>query len=99
MKVKESLFVDKFEEAMTSIGFWHESQFGFTKGIGREENLMKNVNWISKMLDEGHPVSEVFFDYSKAFDVAPRGLTLDKMNEVGIRGNIIPLDGQDHGWG
>ena len=53
LKVKENLFVDKFDEAMNSTGFWHKSQFGFTKGIGREENLMKNVNWIARNLDKG----------------------------------------------
>ena len=39
MKLKESLFADRFEEAMKKIGFWHESQYGFTRGVGREENL------------------------------------------------------------
>ena len=69
--------------------FWHKSQFGFTRGVGREENLIKNIDWISRELHEGHPVSEVFFDYSKAFDVAPRGLALDKMNEAGMRFNTL----------
>ena len=51
IKLKETLFIDKLDEKLKSIGFWHQSQFGFTKGVGCEENLLKNIMWLQHSLD------------------------------------------------
>ena len=43
---------------------------------------------ITKCLDEGKPVDVVYLDFAKAFDKVPHMRLIDKLNALGIDGNI-----------
>lgn len=70
-------------------GFFHERQYGFRDHSSTTGACLELVDDLLQAIDDRMYVSVTFFDCSKAFDLVPHDLLLEKLELAGIRG--IPL--------
>ena len=64
-------------------------QFGFCSGHSTTEQLLLVYEYVSERVDKGETIDLVLFDYSKAFDVVPLSILIDKLRNLGIDGEIL----------
>ena len=67
----------------------YENQFGFLRGRSTVHNITKLTNRISQDLNDKKFVIGVFLDLKKAFDVVDHQILLKKLNNLGIRGDVL----------
>ena len=84
IKVQEGLFIKKVHAKWKEEDVFESNQYGFTEGIGREDKLIAQIQWLTENLDNGSHMDAVYFDFSKAFDVISHGLLLDKFHKQGL---------------
>ena len=88
-KVYEQLVrahVVKFLESKISV-----HQHGFVKKKSCLSNLLEAFDSILDILQEGDPVDILYFDFSKAFDTVPHYRLLCKLENIGIKGNVLDV--------
>ena len=66
----------------------YEKQFGFRQGHAISHAIMTLVEKVTKALDTGKIVVGVYLDIRKAFDSISTSILLDKLDKIGIRGNL-----------
>lgn len=64
-------------------------QHGFVKGLLTITNLIMFIDCISGAMDSGRQVDVIHTDYSKAFDRTDNFILNQKLNNIGIRGDIL----------
>ena len=70
----------------------YEWQYGFRKGSGTRNAVMNVVNYICNGLDqEFKGVAEIFYDFSKPFDLVDNEILIQKLQFYGIRGRELNL--------
>ncbi|CAH2104643.1 unnamed protein product [Euphydryas editha] len=67
----------------------NKQQFGFQPHRNTTQLLTKFTDSIFKHLDEKKHVMVVFIDYTKAFDTLRHKILLNKLDDNGIRGNLL----------
>lgn len=65
------------------------SQHGFIKGRSTVSNLILLGDYITDAMDDGCQVDVVYTDYSKAFDRIPHDVLLNKLEMIGIHGDLL----------
>ena len=63
------------------------NQFGFRAGRSTADQLLLVYNDVSRAIDEGQISDVVLFDFSKAFDVVPHDILLEKLRCLGFGGD------------
>ena len=63
--------------------------FGFLKGRSAEDQLLVTYADIADSVDQGLVVDIIFLDFSKAFDVVSHFVILEKLQKLGIGGNLL----------
>ena len=63
-------------------------QHGFTRGRSTITSLLLFTNYVSQSFESGHQVDALYIDFSKAFDSVSHVRLLQKVWNVGIRGNL-----------
>jgi len=68
----------------------NKNQFGFRRGIGTEDALVRVANSIVQSFNNNSKCITVFLDLAKAFDTVPHHILLERLSHKGIRG--LPLN-------
>jgi hypothetical protein len=68
-----------------------KDQHGFMEGKSCLSNLLETFDSIFELISEGAPVDLFYFDFSKAFDTVPHYRLLSKLENLGIKGNILEV--------
>ena len=89
IKVMEGLFVKKLNEEFVKAGVFQPNQYGFTEGLGRDDKLIDQVEWLTGKLDSGIPCDAIYFDFSRAFDVIDHSRLIKRFNDYGVCGEPL----------
>ena len=68
-----------------------KEQHGFMEGKSCLSNLLETFDTIFDLISEGAPVDLFYFDFSKAFDSVPHYRLLSKLENLGIKGNMLEV--------
>ena len=88
-KVLEKAIVKHIYAYLEENNILSQQQFGFRSGHSTVEQLILTYNEITYLVDQGKTVDLLFFDYSKAFDVVCHHLLLQKLQCLGIEGDLL----------
>lgn len=67
------------------------TQFGFRSKLSTADAVHQLTDFIAQELDKGNKVIGIFLDLAKAFDTVPIPILLNKLENMGIRGNQLKL--------
>ena len=67
---------------------FNPSQHGFRFGRSCLSQLIANYDRILELLEKGGNVDVVYIDFAKAFDKVDFGITLSKLNTLGVTGKV-----------
>lgn len=67
------------------------NQFGFREGYSTMHAILRYTNKVYELLDKKQYVIGVFFDLAKAFNTISHSILLQKMSNIGIRGDTLRL--------
>jgi hypothetical protein len=91
-KIMESIVKDRMMEHLLENNLIKDSQHGFMPG--RATNLVEFMDFVTKEVDDGHPVDIFYLDFAKAFDKVPRMRLVKKMQAKGIDKDVVQwIDG------
>ena len=74
---------------MTSNGFLSDSQHGFVRGRSCTSQLLKVVDKLTEILDQGGTLDLMYLDFANAFDTVPLERLLNKLASYGIQGHVL----------
>ena len=83
-KLTEKFFANQLQDFLQINKIISEEQFGFQRGKGTVDALMKLNEEVSKALDEKKKVGLIFIDLQKAFDTVCRKKLIDKLRHYGL---------------
>ena len=87
-KVLERLVAQHITQYLDSNNIISEQQFGFRAGHSTVDQLILTYNDISFSTDCGNSTDLILFDFSKAFDLVNHSIMLNKLQHIGITGQI-----------
>ena len=88
-KTMERILANAINEYLDSNNLLSDSQFGFRAGRSVQEQLLLTYDQITRDYDEGKIVELVLFDFSKAFDLVPHSIILEKLQLLGFQNPIL----------
>ena len=88
-KIMESILRDHIVDYLTVHELIKSTQHGFIARRSCTTNLLEFLERCTRILDEGDPLDIVYLDFAKAFDKVPHKRLLNKMESMGIGGDIL----------
>lgn len=88
-KLFEKILSNRIMAYLESKSILIENQHGFRPGRSVETATVSLFNFICREVDGGNHVVSILFDLSKAFDSVNKCILFDKLESIGIRGNIL----------
>ena len=65
------------------------SQYGFTNGRSCLTNLISFYDKVTRVVDEGKAADVVYLDFSKAFDIVPHNIRVEKLAAHGLDERVL----------
>lgn len=90
-KVMEKVIYDSINNFLSKYDILCTEQKGFRKNKGINMAVYDLLNIIMQNVDKKIPVCAIFTDMSRAFDCVDHETLLNKLNAIGIRGNVLNL--------
>ena len=88
IKIFEKVIRKKVVQFMETYQLFNPSQHGFRAGRSCLSQLLSHYDRILELLEEGVNVDVIYLDFAKAFDKVDFGVTLKKLNDMGIKGKV-----------
>ena len=67
----------------------NDHQFGFRPHRSTEGYLLTHIDYLSKVLENGHQVDIIYTDFSKAFDRVSHDILLNKLRVLGLNAPLL----------
>ena len=87
-KIFENVIYNNILQFIETNTILYDKQFGFRKGHSTNPAIITLVEKVTKALDTGKIVVDVYLDTRKVFDSISHSILLDKLCKIGIRGNM-----------
>ena len=91
MKIFERVIFDQLLGYFTNNNLLCLEQFGFRPGHSTELAALRLVDHLITQMDSCRVPTNIYIDFSKAFDTLNHGVLLQKLNYYSITGNLINL--------
>lgn len=88
-KLIEKVVCDRLLSFLTRNNVLSPKQFGFRKSMGTNDALYSFISALYSNLNDKNVAGGIFCDLSRAFEVVPHNVLIDKLHYYGIRG--LPL--------
>ena len=85
----EKLIRDKLVDHMTSNNLFSNTQHGFISGRSCITQLLEYIEDLTEAIDNGEDVDMIYLDFCKAFDKVPHRRLVYKLEQYGIKGDIL----------
>ena len=85
----EKIIKEAFIKHLDDQEYITDCQHGFRKKRSCLTNLLLNLEEITKQIDSGHAVDQIYLDFQKAFDKVPHQRLLYKLQKAGISGCLL----------
>ena len=89
VKIMERLIHQELPQFFTNNNKLISSQHGFRSKHSCQTQLLESAHQWAKALDQKSSVHVIFLDFSKAFDTVPHMKLCTKLDNIGIRGDIL----------
>lgn len=89
-KIFENCIYVRLIKFLNACNYFHSTQYGFREKSSTSGACLELLEDVYKAIDDRKYVCATFFDCSKAFDLVPHNILLDKLELAGIRG--LPLE-------
>ena len=90
-KVIETIMYNTIAKYLETKATIHDRQFGFRTNHSTQHAIITLIDKITKSVDSGDIVINLFVDFRKAFDTVSHSILVEKLYAYGIRGNILEL--------
>lgn len=87
-KIFEKIAYNRITSFLDKYSLLSDSQHGFRKGRSTETATTQFIQRVNDELDKNKFVVSIFFDLSRAFDTIHPGFVSEKIEKLGLRGNI-----------
>ena len=74
---------------MISNGYLSDYQHGFVQGRSCTTQLLKFVDKLTDILDQGGALDVIILDFAKAFDAVPHERLFIKLSAYGVQGSVL----------
>ena len=88
-KIMEKLIRDKLVDHMTSNNLFSNTQHGFISGRSCITQLLEYIEDLTEAIDNGEDVDVIYLDFCKAFDKVPHRRLVYKLEQNGIKGDLL----------
>jgi len=88
-KTMERIIRDQIVEFLEENNYIQDSQHGFRRKRSCLTNLLDFFNEVITIYDNQRAVDIIYLDFSKAFDTVPHQRLIKKVENIGIRGNLL----------
>ena len=87
-KIFERIVAKKLNQYLEVNNLFNDGQHGFRRGRSCLSQLLAHHNDVIEGLVNGSDVDVIYLDFAKAFDKVHHGILLNKLNNIGIRGEV-----------
>ena len=88
-KTMEKLIREALLKHMISNDFLTDCQHGFVQGRSCTTQMLRVVDKLSEILDQGEAVDTIYLDFAKTFDTVPHERLLIKLESYGVEGYVL----------
>lgn len=90
-KIFEACLYSRLYSYLERVNFFNNNQFGFLKSSNTSSACISYIDKIQRALNDNKSACTIFLDVSKAFDCVDRQTLSKKLEQLGIRGNVLNL--------
>ena len=88
IKIFEKIIVTRLVEYFDENNKWNKNQHGFRKKRSCLSQLLNHQENILQALEDDSSIDVVYLDFEKAFDKVDHGILSEKLNKLGVRGQL-----------
>ena len=88
IKTYEKVIRRKLVNYLNENNMFNDSQHGFRGSRSCLSQLLSHFDQITRLLEAGKAVDVIYLDFAKAFDKVDIGITLHKLESLGIKGSL-----------
>jgi len=88
-KILEKIVATKLSNHLDIKKLIYKHQYGFQRNKQTEHNLTHLLSFVSNSINNNEYCMGIFLDVKKAFDCVPHNILFNKLEKMGIRGNML----------
>ena len=80
---------DYIRHVLNAKDWFYNRQHGFREGFSCDSQITSLVQDLAEEVDRGGRMYAVVIDFSKAFDLVPHDMLIDKLSRLGIDKRVV----------